>query len=632
VSLIKVKHTLLQKKQLWIGLICLIAGATLAQVPEEPINEPAMDSLSKGKNETEDIYRFDPGKTVRVFYPGMDRPDNTFKDTVFGPEFLQYDPARRNVDIGHLHGGYVGSAILPTYYNYERGMGFEVGHRAYDLYKLDLDTLPYYDSKVAYSDVMYAQGASQAETQTQANFGTQFTNQYISINYRRINNTGDLNNQRSVHTALSMGYLYETENHLLNVKFGSNVIQDKFNNGIQTDSLFGENLAGVGSNIPVISEESQARHQQRKFIARYDRKISNLTFIDRWSARGELENSYIKIFDESPDSAFYTPFYTDERGLRQFIGWSKWKAQFQFSKQSSTVLRYTAGIRTHRITVEQEPVEFSFWEWQGYGRIKLLLSEKLKLDARAEFGVQDNQPEFLLATKLKAGGELLSLTGIYEASSLVPDLVERQLYLQNDELFSVSTTNVLHNKIGGNISSEKAGISAELFFHNIENFRYWKLGDLIPNRDNLSLLQGKIKQKWKWKALRNENVFAFQFTDQDQLPLPTWQGRHTLYLDTKILGRTMHIRTGLEGRYYLNYTAPQYQPFYGSFFVIKEDLFDSFPYLVDYFLAFDVQSFHFLLRLENLNSFIDETRFYGIARQPSKPFSFRVSIRWRIPG
>ena len=625
-------RTILQKSLLWMAFVLIAASTALAQVPEEPIEEPALDSLNEGRNETEDRYRFDPGKTVRVFYPGMDRADYTFKDTVFGPEFLQYDPARRNVDIGHLHGGYVGSAILPTYYNYEREMGFEAGHRAYDLYKLDLDTLPYYDSEVAYSDVMYAQGGTQAETQTQANFGTQFTNQYISINYRRINNTGELNNQRSVHTALSMGYLYETKKHLLNVKFGSNVIQDKFNNGIRTDSLFGENLAGIGSNIPVISEKSQARHQQRRYIASYDRKVSNMAFMDRWQVRGELENSYVKIFDEAPDSAFYSPFYGDERGLRQFIGWSKWKAQFQFSKQSSSILRYTAGLRTHRIYVEQEPVEFSFWEWQGYGRIKLLLSEKLKLDARAEFGVQDNQPEFLLAGKLEAGGELLSLTGVYEASSLVPDLVERQLYLQNEELFSASLASVLHNKIGGYLSSQRLGVSAELFFHNIENFRYWQLGDLTPNRENLSLLQGKIKQKWKWKALRNENTFAFQFTDQDQLPLPTWQGRHNLYLDTKILGRTMHIRTGLEGRYYLNYTAPQYQPFYGSFFVVNEGLFDSFPYLVDYFLAFDVQSFHFLLRMENLNSFIDETRFYTIARHPSNPFNFRISIRWRIPG
>lgn len=619
---------------LWL-LWCLSALHLQAQVPDRPDvpeNEPSVDSLDERGPEPKDPFRFDPGNQIRVFYPGMDRPDYTFCDTVFGPEFLQYDPARRNVDIGHLHGGYVGSAIFPTYFDYQREMGFEVGHRAYDLYKLNLDTLPYYESDVAYSDVMYAQGASQVETQTEANFGTQFKNQYISVNYRRINNTGPFNNQRAVHTALSMGYLYQTEKSTLNVKFGSNVIQDRFNNGIQTDSLFGAGLAAIGSNIPVISEESQGRHQQRRYMATYDRAVSNWGFMDRWQAEAELENSYVKIFDEAPDSAFYSPFYIDDRGLRQFVRWSKWKGQFQFSKQSSGLLTYTAGIRAHRVKLEQEPVETNFWEWRAYGRLQLELSQKLRLLANTELGAQDNRPEYLIKGRLKAGGEALSLSALYSSSSLVPDLVEQQMYLRNELLYQGSISNVFHNQLGGDITSEKLGISAELFFHNIENFRFWQQGDLAPNRTNLSLLQFKVKQNWRWKSIVNENVFAYQITDSDKLPVPEWQGRHNLFVDTRILGRTLHIRTGLELRYYLNYTAPQFQAFYGRFFVVNDAPFDSFPFLLDYFFAFDVQSFHVLLRLENLDSFINPTRFYTLYRHPSNSFGFRLSLRWRIPG
>lgn|GEM_PF-1088689 len=621
---------------LWVFL-CLSGLYVQGQVPDRPAdpdddNQPAVDSLDERRPEPEDPFRFDPGNQIRVFYPGTDRPDYTFIDTVFGPEFLQYDPARRNVDIGHLHGGYVGSAIFPTYFNYQREMGFEVGHRAYDLYKLNLDTLPYYESDVAYSDVMYAQGASQVETQTEANFGTQFKNQYISVNYRRINNTGPFNNQRAVHTALSMGYLYQTGKSTLNVKFGSNVIQDRFNNGIQTDTLFGDGLAAIGSNIPVISQETQGRHQERRYMITYDRAVSNWAFMDRWQAEAELDNSYIKVFDEAPDSAFYSPFYIDDRGLRQFISWSKWKGRFQFSKQSSGLLRYTAGLRAHRVRVEQEPIETSFWEWGAYGRLQLELSEKLNLLAKTELGAQDNRPEYFIEGRLKAGGELLSLSALYSSSSLVPDLVEQQMYLRNELLYGGSISNVFHNQLGGDIASEKLGISAELYFHNIENFRFWRQGDIAPRRTNLSLLQFKVKQNWAWRGLVNENVFAYQITDSDLLPVPEWQGRHNLFIDTRILGQTLHIRTGLELRYYLNYTAPQFQPFYGSFFVVNDAPFDSFPFLLDYFFAFDVQSFHVLLRLENLNSFINPTRFYTLNRHPSNSFGFRLALRWRIPG
>jgi len=621
---------------LMLGTLLFFCTADLrGQIPEDPEKTregTAVDSLEETGPEPEDPFRFDPGNEIRVFYPGMERPDYTFSDTVFGPEFLQYDPARRNVDIGHLHGGYVGSAIFQTYFSYEREMGFEAGHRAYDLYKLDLDILPYYESDVAYSDVMYAQGGSQVETQTEANFGTQFQNQYISVNYRRINNTGPFNNQRAVHTALSMGYLYQTENAILNVKFGSNVIQDRFNNGIQTDSLFGANLAGIGSNIPIISEESQGRHQQRRYLLTYDRKVSNWGFMDQWQAEAEIDNAYIKIFDPSPDSLFYTPFYVDDRGLRQFIGWSKRKAQFQFSKQSSGLLRYTAGLRVHRVKLEQEPQISSFWEWQGYGRLQLELSKGLQLHAKTELGAQNNRPEYRIEGRLKAGGRSLSISGLYISSSLVPDLVEQQLFLRRNELYNGSNVNVFHNQLGGSIASEKWGLQAELYFHNIENFRFWKQGDLAPQRTNLSLLQAKFKQKWQWKALVNENVFAYQATNTDQMPVPEWQGRHSLFLDTRILGRTLHIRTGMELRYYLNYIAPQYQPFYGTFFVTNQAPFESFPFLLDYFLAFDVQSFHVLVRMENMNSFINPTRFYTLYRHPSNPFGLRISLRWRIPG
>ena len=619
----------------WALLACGLETEARGQELEsaEPTaSETPADSLPQNTAAEEDPFRFDPGNEIRVFYPGMDRADRIFSDTVFGPEFLQYDPARRNVDIGHLHGGYVGSSIFPTYFRYQRHMGFEVGHRAYDLYKLDLDTLPYYESDVAYSDVMYAQGGSQVETQTEANFGTQFQNQYISVNYRRINNTGVFNNQRAVHTALSLGYLYQSEKALLNVKFGSNVIQDRFNNGVETDTLFGADLAGIGSNIPVISEESQGRHQQRRYLVNYQRQVKAGQFMDSWALELEYDQSYIKFFDESPDSVFYSPFYIDSRGLRQSIRWSTWQGRLEFSKQSSGVLRYTAGMELGRINVRQEPIQYNIWQWRGYGNLDLILSKNLNLSAKTELGTQNNNPEYTLEARLKAGNDLISLEGVYASSSLVADLVERQLYLRGNQLYNTASSNIFHNQIGGVLSLDRFGFKTELYFQNIENFRFWQRGDLAPNITNLNLLQFKAQHKWQWKSLVNNNVFAYQATDSDQLPVPEWQGRHSLFLDTRILNRTMHIRSGLELRYYLNYTAPQYQAFYGTFFVIQDAPFDTSPYLLDYFFAFDVQSFHVLLRFENLNSFIRPTRFYTLYRHPSNSFNFRLSLRWRIPG
>jgi len=92
----------------WALLACGLETEARGQELEsaEPTaSETPADSLPQNTAAEEDPFRFDPGNEIRVFYPGMDRADRIFSDTVFGPEFLQYDPARRNVDIGHLHVG-----------------------------------------------------------------------------------------------------------------------------------------------------------------------------------------------------------------------------------------------------------------------------------------------------------------------------------------------------------------------------------------------------------------------------------------------------------------------------------------------------------------------------------------------
>jgi len=621
---------------LWmlIGLFCLEATNLQGQLPREngEIEEVEADSLREERLETKDPFIFDPGKTIRVFYPTARKPEKTIVDTIFGPEYLQYDPARRNVDIGNLTGGYVGSPVLQTYYNMPANTGFEIGHRAYQAYKIDLDTLPFYESEVAYTDVFYAQGASQVETQTEANFGTRFGNQYISINYRRINNTGQLNSQRALHTALALGYHYAGKKSQLTIAYGSNVVQDQYNNGITTDSLFGADLASIGSNIPVFTTTAENRHQMRSYSAHFNYQPGSISFIDSWRIHTRLNNSYVKVFDNQPNPDAYGPLFIDQRGLRQFIRWSKLTNKFEFSKESSEILDYSAGLQINYVSLDQEPRTDQFFEWYAYSHLQLQFTDQLLLKANARFGAQNNQPEYQIKGEVTAGNDDFSLKGIYNSSSTVPDLVERRLYLRNDILFSAPTSNIFHNQIGGQLNIEPLNIEAEVFYHNIDNFRYWVRNQIAPNVTNLNLLQLKINHQWQWKSLVNENSIAYQLMDQSQLPLPEWQGRHSLFLNTKIFKQRMHVRTGLELRHYLNYTAPQYQPFYGSFFTVADAPFDSTPFLLDYFLAFDVQSFHVLLRLENMNSFITPTRFYTHYRHPSNPFSFRLALRWSLNG
>lgn len=592
---------------------------------------PLQDLQSQIHDLTEEIVRGvnDTVREVRIFYPVADKKERSLADTTFSMYHMQYDPAREGDRVGFLNASYLGSQVFRTYYMPEASPGFEVGHDIYDLYKFNIDSAAFYDARVAYTDLFYAQ-SNQAKTQTEADFGTSFGDQYISLGYRRVNNTGDFQNQESIHTSLYLGYHLKKDWHDLTLLFGSNVIQDKYNGGITTDSLFSQELAGALINIPTLLTSAEARHQNRQYLAQWKLRFENIPLFNELKLYTKWSNSYVKVFDTNPQENYYEDYYIDEQGLRQFIQWKNWQNKVVLSNNLKGNNSYGAGIQYNRIQLYQEPETSSFSELFALGFLDLQIGEFIKLNADAQAGLQNDKLEWELQGQIQLETGIFDISGRYQSSSTLPDLVERKMILRHDLIYDQGLDPLITNTIGGTIKIPALDLKLSTDYHNLINYRYWMQGNIAPSFTDLNILQMKLSHHLNIGIFHLDNLLSWQILDRDRIPLPEWQGRHQLYIETQLFRSNMHIRTGLEGRYYLNYTPPYYQPFYGEFFVGEETPFGTMPYLLDYFLGFRVQTFHFLLRVEHLPMTIQNDRFYSHYKQPYSNFGFRFGVRWRL--
>lgn len=215
--------------------------------------------------------------SLLIFYYLIENPNQEYpyQDTVLNNHFHQFDPARnRKFDYGAL--GYIGSPLQELIYTPKLRRGFDVGLHQYDLYKIKVDDLRFYNLKTAYSDFFFSQGASQDDIQLKAKFSRNFAkNMNVSLDYHRISQYGTTDpigyffqNQRARHTAIAGGMAFKNNANTYQgfFAFSNNIHQQEDNGGIQSDTFFLDLEDGFASNlaIPVNLDDATTRHSEQE--------------------------------------------------------------------------------------------------------------------------------------------------------------------------------------------------------------------------------------------------------------------------------------------------------------------------------------------------------------------------------
>ncbi len=254
-------------------LFILLSNNTFAQRPGSSFPGANRGGGQPGSNQK--ILRKISKDSLLIFSYTIENPNQEFpyQDTILNAYFHQFDPARdRLLDYGSL--GYMGSPLFQQIYEPSFRKGFDVGLHQYDLYKIKVEDLRFYNIKTAYSDFYFSQGASQDDIQLKAKFSRNFSkNMNLTLDYHRISQFGNpapiayfYTGQRARHTAFSGGMAFKNERKTYQsfFAFSNNIHQQEDNGGITTDTSFNEQNGIFNSSlsIPVWLDDANTRHDE----------------------------------------------------------------------------------------------------------------------------------------------------------------------------------------------------------------------------------------------------------------------------------------------------------------------------------------------------------------------------------
>ena len=258
---------------LFLLLFLFLSNHTIAQRPGT-LNQNSNEGNRQGSSNQKTLRKISKDSLL-IFSYSIENPNQEFpyQDTLLDTYFHQFDPARdRLLDYGSL--GYMGSPLFQQFYEPSLRKGFDVGLHQYDLYKIKVKDLQFYNLKTAYSDFYFSQGGAQDDIQLKAKFSRNFSkNMNLSLDYKRISQFGTpapiayfYDNQRARHTAFAGGMAFKNERKTYQsfFAFSNNIHQQEDNGGITSDTTFNEQNGVFNStlSIPVWLEGANTRHDE----------------------------------------------------------------------------------------------------------------------------------------------------------------------------------------------------------------------------------------------------------------------------------------------------------------------------------------------------------------------------------
>lgn len=602
------------------------------------------------------------GDSSAVFYFYEDNPGQEFPvaDTLLDGDFQQYDPTRQTyTDWGSL--GIVGTPNRPLFYQSYFHKGFEYGWRQFDLYKLQPGGLRYYKLQKAYTKIHYDQGS-----QTDGNLMAQFSRSFsqglsISADYRhlynlnttekRIHGNAVYEQPKAGNTIFAIGiwYHHPSDRYDAFVSYTSNSMLQTDNGGISGDSVF-QSDARVATVVTKVTDALTRHndktwaltHHYRMFAGKDSVQTRNRAF--RLTHQFRYEHYQYKFSDSDADSTYYQNLWTDERGkLRQYVEGKSIENSFYLgtykpraSKDSSAILQQRdlleAGLTHRYIQLNQEPRDSQLNNLFLSLRFHFTPSERLRVETYGHYGLLwANRGDYRLSGILyydfkKLGS--LEIDGLHQRYS--PSMLEYQAFVSQRAVWKNDFVRTIETSVTGVYTLPWFQFKATGSYHLLNNYIYYDtLATPRQETKPISILQLIVQKDIKVGHFHLDNRVAFQKITENVLRLPEVYTRNSLYYEGKLFKKVLLIRTGFDFRWNTAYYGDTYQPVVGQFHLQNGEEIKPYPG-IDFFLTAKVQTFRFLIKLENLYGYFNKSVYYQTAYYPFTDRVFRFGITWKL--
>lgn len=179
-----------------------------------------------------------------------------------------------------------------------------------------------------------------------------------------------------------------------------------------------------------------------------------------------------------------------------------------------------------------------------------------------------------------------------------------------------------------NLKLQITNLTNHLYFYNDTTAvkQYIKPKQFSGSVNYLSI---QANREFKYKKFALDNTILYQKVVQSEsiLNVPQVTMRNTLYYSNYFYKKALYVQTGAILNYFTKYTADDYNPVLGEFFIQNETQIGNFP-MIDVFVNARIRQTRIFLKAEHINSGFSGNKFFSAPNLPYRDFIIRFGVVW----
>ena len=570
---------------------------------------------------------------IKTFKLDKRKNKTTLKDTSLNG-FEIYAP-HRQFDTGALTLGNLGSSAIQIAFKERNNIFTDIGYHQYDIYRLEQNTLPFYELNRPYNELYFSPQSGQQNFQVGAKFSRNLDDgMNIAIDYSRIKQEGFYREQETKATRFGISLNRIADKHEFYFSFLANNFNELHNGGVTQDvdsldmisSIYRNQRSSIGTHL----DNASSRHQYFSYAADnfWKNKSQNLGLHHHI----RLENGYYRFSDEDAGSedeiSIYRSYLANDRGLRVVNKFNRISNDIDFSFTHKGIsLNIGASYRYLMLDNSLDKNHMHDASINASAGLSVRQLGKLKADARLAIG--ENVGNFSLDAQLDLKlGALGDFIGTFHSARFDAFFIQENFVVTAERVIDNSFSKINELSAGGKLIIDKLNLEISAKIGLQDNPVFYNFSALPEQFDgSVNYAQIVTKHSLFWKFIGFDNEILYQSFNNNIFQLPQLFSRHNLYLQNRFFKKKLKARVGI--MYYnidYNGSGLSFMPVNGAFYPSPEET-GYYPESEVYITA-QVKNFRLFFRYDNFSDLLLPEVNYQIQNYPQFDNRFRMGVRW----
>jgi hypothetical protein len=573
----------------------------------------------------------------------------------------RYNPAdRRTFPAAYLSN--LGAPINNRFFEWSEQPGFRSGRNQFQPYQFHIDSLKYYRTTAPFTDISFLLGQNTEQwfriTQTQ-NFGTRAN---AAIDYERLVSVGYYQRERTAFSNFSANGWWRTKNDRYQIMgaFLYGDVLNQENGGLRPADLFTTYLGPPAlADAWLTDATTDWKQVGGKLTQTYDWNRST-TVPDGDSSITILEpavrllhnmgvyNKRYTFQDHSLDRTYYGFIYEDSDTLSDISDLDGWYTGLSLFNVDGPVFGDSAAAPRLLWRVDTRYEAANLNDQNGFynrehltagGQFSWAIGNRRQLSWTGEAKADVIQNDLHLETGVAINAPVVAPFLQLSAGAIGPDLLQQHYYGFNDR-WDNDFADTRYYRFSGGLRSKRYDAQITLNYQLFNHYIFIN-SSAIPeqNADWVSVVQLRAEKTLHIGGFHLRNALALQqvthnYSNQPIVParpinLPVFLADASWYYEGALFNRALLFQAGLDTWWVSAYEANGYNPVTGLFYVQESDELSFYP-VTDVFLNFDVKTFIFFVKMDNVTQGLFAKGYFEAPGYPMQNRSFKVGINWKV--